>query len=75
MAETIKLPTEVIDSDWKDDIAVDYEPFENESKYQNNIPDGAELIDRKEVKNATLAYKNRKIGRVALFSSRDKLAA
>lgn len=29
--ETIKLPTKVIDSDWKDDI--DYEPYENEKTY------------------------------------------
>lgn len=75
MAETIKLPTEVVNSDWRDDIAVDYEPYKNENKYQSSIPEGAELISSKEVENATLAYKNRKIGRVALFSSRDKLAA
>ena len=29
--ETIKLPTKVIDSDWKDDI--DYEPYTDEGTY------------------------------------------
>ena len=29
--QTIKLPTKVIDSDWKDDI--DYQPFEDEGTY------------------------------------------
>ena len=29
--QTIKLPTKVIDSDWKDDI--DYEPYEDEKTY------------------------------------------
>lgn len=75
MAETIKLPTEVVNSDWRDDIAVDYEPYKDENKYQSSIPEGTELISSKEVKNATLAYKKRRIGRVTLFSSRDKLAA
>ena len=31
MTQTIKLPTKVIDSDWKDDI--DYEPYEDEGVY------------------------------------------
>lgn len=29
--QTIKLPKQVIDSDWKDDI--DYEPYEDEKTY------------------------------------------
>ena len=29
--QTIKLPTKVIDSEWKDDI--DYEPYEDEKTY------------------------------------------
>ena len=28
---TLKIPTKVVDSDWKDDI--DYEPFEEEKTY------------------------------------------
>ena len=31
MTQTIKLPTKVIDSDWKDDI--DYEPYRKEKQY------------------------------------------
>jgi len=31
MTQTIKLPTKVINSDWKDDI--DYEPYEDEGTY------------------------------------------
>lgn len=31
MSQTIKLPKEVIDSEWKDDI--DYEPYEDEKTY------------------------------------------
>ena len=35
--QTIKLPTKVIDSDWKDDI--DYQPFEDEGTYKSkNLP-------------------------------------
>lgn len=30
-SQTIKLPTKVVDSDWKDDI--DYEPYEDEKTY------------------------------------------
>ena len=29
--QTIKLPTKVVDSDWRDDI--DYEPYEEEKQY------------------------------------------
>lgn len=42
MPQTIKLPTKVIDSDWKDDI--DYEPYEDEKTY----------ISPKSVKKATI---------------------
>ena len=32
--QTIKLPTKVIDSDWRDDVAgMDYEPFTDEKTY------------------------------------------
>ena len=31
MTQAIKLPTKVVDSDWKDDI--DYEPYEDEKTY------------------------------------------
>ena len=66
MTETIKLPTKVIDSDWKDDI--DYEPYNNETEY----------IQPQRVENATAEQAKRrsiKIGRVALFGKDEKFAA
>ena len=64
MTETIKLPTKVIDSDWKDDI--DYEPYTNETEY----------IQPQKVENATAEQaKSRRIGHVALFSKNEKFAA
>ena len=43
MTQTIKLPTKVIKSDWKDDI--DYEPYEDEKTY----------ISPKSIKKETIA--------------------
>ena len=43
---------------------------EGEKEYVN-----ATLVEEKNVKNATTAYKNRKIGRSALFSASDKMVA
>jgi hypothetical protein len=39
MAETFKIPTQVVDSDWKDDIDVDYAIYGNEKEYisPNNV--------------------------------------
>lgn len=42
--QTIKLPTKVIDSDWKDDI--DYEPFEDEKSYISPSDVKKETINR-----------------------------
>ena len=42
--QTIKLPTKVIDSDWKDDI--DYEPYEDEKTYISPSDVKKETIDR-----------------------------
>ena len=33
MAETLRIPTHVVDSDWKDDIDVDYAIYGNEKEY------------------------------------------
>lgn len=66
MTETIKLPTKVINSDWKDDI--DYEPYDNETEY----------IQPQKVEKATAEQakrRNIKIGRIALFGKNEKLAA
>ena len=66
--ETIKLPTEVIDSDWKDDI--DYEPYKNEDKYKYIQPQKVESATAEQAKR-----RNIKIGHVALFGKNEKLAA
>ena len=66
MAETLKLPNAVVDSDWKDDVDVDYaicggnEKQEREYVSQEQL--SKEKIDR---------IKKRKIGMVALFSSQN----
>ncbi len=80
MSEIIKLPTKVVvDSEWRDDIDTSDLGFElvgrneeGEKAYKNN---NAVLVNKSEVKNATTDYKNRKIGRVAIFSAHDRLAA
>ena len=69
--ETIKLPTEVIDSDWKDDIDdIDYEPYKNEDTYKYIQPQKVESATAEQAKR-----RNIKIGHVALFGKNEKLAA
>ena len=79
MAEIIKLPTKVVDSGWRDDIDPSDLGFElvggNEKGEKAYINKNAALIKKSEVKNPTTDYKNRKIGRVAIFSAHDRLAA
>lgn len=79
MAEIIKLPTKVVDSEWRDDIDTSDLGFElvggNEEGEKAYINKNAVLIKKSEVKNATTDYKNRKIGQVAIFSAHDRLAA
>ena len=66
MTETIKLPTKVIDSDWKDDI--DYEPYTNEAEYIQ--PQKVEATTAEQAKRRSI-----KIGRIALFGKNEKLVA
>ena len=71
--EALEIPKDVIDSDWKDDIE-DFEEYPNEIGYDSskNIPEDAELINKKEVKGATAKQaKRQKIGHIALFSPSD----
>ena len=44
MTSKLKIPTEVIDSDWRDDI--DYQPFENEKTYISPSEVSHETISR-----------------------------
>ena len=66
---TFKIPTNVDNSLQFEDI-----PFETQG-VNTEMPEGATLVEKKEVKHATTNYKSRKIGRIALFGINDKLAA
>lgn len=66
MTETIKLPTKVINADWKDDV--DYQPYANEAEYIQ--PQKVETATAEQAKR-----RNIKIGRVALFSKNEQFAA
>lgn len=66
MTEKLKLPTKVVNADWKDDI--DYAPYEDEMNYVS--PENVENATAEQAKR-----RNIKIGRVALFSKNEKLSA
>ena len=71
--ETFNIPNngEVVESDWTNFQLVGGNE-KGEREYKNN----AILVKKSEVKNANTDYKRtRTIGRIALFSSKDKLAA
>jgi len=64
--EKLSLPSQVVDSDWKDDI--DFEPYKDEADYIQP--------DKVEGKTAAQAKKrNIKIGHVALFTKDEKIVA
>ena len=63
MAETLKIPNTVVDSDWKDDVDVDY------AIYGGNEKNEREYIPQAEIKKETIErIKKQKIGKFALFS-------
>ena len=66
MTEKLKLPTGVVDSDWKDDI--DYTPYEDEMNYIS-----PEIVENATAEQAKM--RNVKIGRVALFGKNEKMVA
>lgn len=64
--EKLSLPSQVVNSDWKDDI--DFEPYKDEADYIQP--------DKVEGKTAVQAKKrNIKIGHVALFTKDEKIVA
>lgn len=70
MAETLKLPKKVVDSDWEDDIDIDY------AIYGDSEKDEAKYISPAEVSKESIdKIKAQKIGHIALFSLKDKLSA
>lgn len=63
--EELKLPSEAIDSNWKDDI--DYEPYVDEESYIR--PEEVEKTTAEAAKR-----RNIKIGHIALFKKDEVLA-
>ena len=63
MAETLKLPNTVVDSDWKDDVDVDYAIYGGNEKFER------EYVSQQEIKKETIErIKKQKIGKLALFN-------
>ena len=63
--EELKLPSEAIDSDWKDDI--DYEPYVDEETYIR--PEEVEKTTAEAAKK-----RNIKIGRIDIYKKDEVLA-
>ena len=71
MTEKLKLPKQVIDSDWKDDVGLDYETYGTKKQEM-------EYISPNEVsKESIKRIKARNIGRNVLniFSKNEKIEA
>ncbi len=76
--ETLNIPSEVVDSDWKDDTSLDYEIFGGDNKKESEYasPVEGQKINKKDVKNINInKIKQRKIGHYALFGQNDKILA
>ena len=56
MTQTINLPTEVVDSDWKDDIS--YEPYTDEKTYISPDSIKQETLSKIKKSSVKLAIKN-----------------
>ncbi len=73
MAEKLNIPGQVVKSDWKDDVDVDY------AIYGDNEKQEREYISPDEVSKESIAMikkRSQKLGRAALlFTSKDKLVA
>lgn len=80
MAETLKLPKEVINSDWRDDVPSDIEdtPIDY-AIYGANEKEEASYISPKRVSRESIKRikeQNRRIGlKLLLLASEEKLAA
>ena len=65
MAETLKLPNAVVDSDWKDDVDVDYAIYGGNEKQEREYV-SQEQLSKEKIER----IKKRKICMVALFMQR-----
>ena len=82
MAETLKLPKQVINSNWKDDIDIDYATSED---IKDNVidfepyPEEADYVSKKKVSKESLARikaRNQRIGaKTFFFATQGELAA
>ncbi len=70
MTDTIKLPKEVINSNWKDDI--DYEPYKQEAKYISPEEISKESIKRIKARKLNMIRGNKFL---SIFNENNKLAA
>ena len=70
MAEKLKIPNKVVDSDWEDDIDVDYAIYGDNEKNEATYVSPAEVS-----KESIKKIKAQKIGHIALFSLKDKMTA
>ena len=86
MAETLNIPNKVINSDWKDDIDVDYAIYggneKEEMKFISKKDLGKKVMNITKIKNEKISTplfgfrkRNKRIGTVAMFRPGDKLAA
>lgn len=70
MAEIIKLPNTVVDSDWKDDVDVDYAIYGGTEKNER------EYVPQAEIKKETIErIKSQKVGKFALFTAKTEQKA
>ena len=70
MAEKLKIPNEVVDSDWEDDIDIDYAIYGDSEKNEATYVSPSE-VSKENIKK----IKAQKIGHIALFNFKDKMAA
>ncbi|MBR2837115.1 hypothetical protein IKE79_02030 [Candidatus Saccharibacteria bacterium] len=70
--QTIKLPNKVINSNWRDDIDIDYATYGNDQEEAKYI--SPNKVSKESIK--LIKRRNQRIGAKALFFARtDRLAA
>lgn len=76
MAETINLPKQVINSNWKDDVDVDYAIYGDTEKEEREYISPKSVDRETRSKIEAIKKRNIKLGHTAmLFGIKDKLAA
>ena len=67
MAETLKIPNETIDSEWRDDIDVDYAIYGNDEKKEREFVSPKKVSKEAAEKITEIKSRNLKIGMLAKF--------